>query len=128
MAKQVNYKGTIYASFGQLIKSLIDNGSELQVVCTNGKRVKAKIEYRVTTGLDCWLDITKFQAKQYLSESQVANIAIFEKALSLTRKLASGILRDQIDAKHEIARERKDNIKMDTAFLTIENGPFPTYL
>ena len=125
----ITYRGEIYKSVGKLVSELVENGSKVHVVCTSGKKVKSKLEYRVDTGEDTWIQITKFQAKKYLSESQLENIQTFEDCITVIRRASidNPSFSDRIEAGKEL-KNMRENIRTDTAMLTIENGPFPTFL
>ena len=108
--KKIQYNGKIYNSTGDLIKSLVNKGGIIRIVITSDKNFTRSIkQYRLYSSNDCFITITKYQAKKYLNNYQIENEAIYEKVKILLNrdKICFGRVIDNLKELKKL--ENKDN-------------------
>lgn len=103
-------------------------GYEVQAVIRRKLRDRdtMTIEYRLYKNGEYWV-ITKYQAKKYLSDSQKANIELFESILKEDREVKNRCFGRKLDLINKRKAERETDVRLDTALIVLEQGKL-TYL
>lgn len=94
---------------GEKIKSYLDNGAKI-VVCIvpNKAYTKMTCKYRLFKNEDTFIDITKYQAKQYLDSQTLENISLFEEV----KKMMDG--NTQFNKRLDYWNKNKENMRVKT--------------